>query len=286
MYDDHYVLANSRGTQATQKFTQATFEMSKDKDDDLDELLRHWDRVRTPSHDDLQDLTLRIQNRLSEEPSILEFATTRGLSIKSKGVLFAIVAIAAVVICAVSVQYDPPPENTSAISNRPSPSHFAAMSPDELSAKERLLSEMRRLFDEQLASVVELDDDVRIDVSPDAASSDSPFLAIRMVLLSRESDDRPWQLVWKVDALARDQGVLEIKRRQRSDELISMWTYMLPDGKFAVDIDARLESGKRLQSHGSHVLQPRRPGPVVFAQHHGTQYCVFQSVAALESDAT
>ena len=256
--------------------------MSDDKDRKLDELLGNWDAAQTRSSEDLNELRGKITTRLAEED--LPSVSMRTSSWKT--IALATCGIAAAIVIAVSIRYVLPKSGEDPVARVPSASHFAAISADELSDKRQLLVEVQRLFDSQLAGVVEIGDDVRIDVQGETSSPDEPFLAIRVAMVKRKADDEPWQLAWTVDALSRDQRLLSVEPTAPSSDAFSMWAYRLPDGTIAVDVDAQLPSGKRIQSRGSCVLQPGQPTPVLFAQHDGTQYCVYQTVTLVGPDAT
>ena len=258
--------------------------MNNENDHRLDDLLSQWDDAKSRSTEDLDGLRHEITSRLaSEDLSELSAPPRRSGSWKSLAI--AACGIAAAVAITVSIRSLLPTSSDDSMARTVSPSHFAAISASELSEKRQLLDEVQRLFDSQLAGVVETDNDVRIDVQ-DTNSMDSPFLAIRIAMVTRRTDDEPWKLAWKMDALSRDQRVLRVQPTAQPSDSVSVWAYMMPDGTFAVDLDASLPSGGRLQSRGSCVIQSGQPTPVLFAQHDGTQYCVYQTVTRLGPDAS
>ncbi|MEX1026828.1 MAG: hypothetical protein WD049_02300 [Candidatus Paceibacterota bacterium] len=149
-----------------------------------------------------------------------------------------------------------------------------------LAAKRQLLTETNALFENQLAWIADGERKVAVEVG-DQAVQDDTFMLVRVVVAQRISPDVPWSTVWQTDVISRSEALVEVAPEQLGGSSLALWTYRMPGGEVAVDMDLRLDQGTRLESSSSMVLQTGQPTRVGCSTQGGIEQCVFQTVMPL-----
>jgi hypothetical protein len=152
-----------------------------------------------------------------------------------------------------------------------------------LAAKRRLLSEARDLFDNQLAWIADGEDEVLIEVFDSVPPTSDEFLLVRIVVAERASPESPWSTVWQTDVISRNKAVVEVASKELS---LALWTYQLPDGEIAVDMELQLERQTPIQVSSHAVLHAGQPRYVDCSTDNGIERCVFQTAMPLSSSKT
>lgn len=150
-----------------------------------------------------------------------------------------------------------------------------------LAAKRQLLNETSALFDEQLAWIVDGQRQMSLEVGDQASIGDGEFMLVRVVVARRTSADSPWSTVWQADVISRSQSLVEVAPKQFDGSSFALWTYQMPDGAVAVDMDLMLDQNTQLQASSSTVLQAGQPARVSCSSEDGVEQCVFQTVMPL-----
>jgi hypothetical protein len=162
-----------------------------------------------------------------------------------------------------------------------------------MAAKRQLLTETNALFDDRLAWIADGEHEVSLEVREQAAQDDGEFMLVRVVVAQRTSPDSPWSTVWQTDVISRSEALVEVTPTQLDGSTLALWTYRLPDGKVAVDMDLMLDQNTWTQVSSSTVLhagQPTRVGCstscALTSIEGGAEQCVFQTVMPLSSSKT
>ena len=109
------------------------------------------------------------------------------------------------------------------------------------------------------------------------------FMLVRVVVAQRASPDLPWSTIWQTDVISRSEALVEVAPQRRDGSSLELWTYAMPDGEVAVDMNLMLDQQTRTRSSSSTVLQTGRPTRVGCSTEGGIEQCVFQTVMPLNS---
>lgn len=165
---------------------------------------------------------------------------------------------------------------------------FAWLNDDQLQNKAALLAEMESLFDGQLAWVAENGEHVELGLSdsPGTPSSESAKdrVAIRLVVIRRENSAADWQVAWAMDVSSRQEELVRVASKGKSNDALQLWSYELPDGLIAVDCNLQLAGDVELDARTSTLCRDGQPQQILETRHAGTEYRVFQTVALLDRE--
>jgi hypothetical protein len=178
---------------------------------------------------------------------------------------------------------------------------YAQLNDDQLRDRTMLLSEMKKLFGEQLKWLAETDRSVAFGLSDrgkasgDATSENSAVpLAVRVVVEKRAAASNDWELAWAVDVVSQSEEVVDLSPATGQGTSMRLWAYVLPDGMFAVDSELAFSNGDLSEVTGSaapgntfratfsNVLHDRLPSTELLTGSDGAEYRVLQTVAVLD----
>ncbi|HVC96457.1 MAG TPA: hypothetical protein VND64_22420 [Pirellulales bacterium] len=280
--------------------------MSDRHDEQLDGLLRRWADERRPSDERLarlRNLTLR------------ELESAKTLDRSAIAVTFtprwrrfgAVAAMAAAVLIAFALPYvrrlpvnedidhgagktgvarTAPREASQPTSTDEVPS-AAGLDPRQLASKAELVGVLRDIFPDDLVWVSESEGEIHIglrsDTTPlDAGEAEPPAeLALRIMVMARRKNQRPWTAVCSTDLVIRPQEVVAVPLDTAAGGRLAVWVCLLPDGLVAVDTDVCLDGPTGLHASSSMVQHEGVPCGTDSSEVNGWEYRVFQTVDRL-----
>lgn len=174
-----------------------------------------------------------------------------------------------------------PPPTAASQSGSAAPS-AAFLQASVVAAKRQLLSEANALFDNQIAWIADGERVVSLDVLKEDTRKSGEFMLVRVVVAKRTTPGAPWSTVWQTDVISRSEALIEIAPKALDGTSLALWTYPLPDGEVAVDMDLILNDEMRQQSSSSIVLRAGHPTRVDCSAVDGFEQCVFHTVMPLQ----
>lgn len=265
--------------------------MKDHPDERLDELLQRWAESRAANDEQITALRDRVLSTLDETPLVDVPPARRprkDLTVAKRLAWFCAGAAAAVVF-AFLVWPDPAPERhvvspgtrTGASDREQDGPAFAALTKDQLRVKAILWKEMDNMFSGQLQWTAESNDKVAMGLLPEArsASHQGGAIAIRLVVVSRETDNRTWTPLWTVDVVTRGEEVVALTRECSGVGKLLLWTYPLADGMVAVDGRIALPEPMTLDSPFSGIQREGTTEAILSVDAGDVEYRVFQAIA-------
>ncbi len=171
------------------------------------------------------------------------------------------------------------PPATTAATDTPA---AASLGATVLAAKRQLLAETNALFDNRLVWIADGQREVAFEFDEQVAPHRGEFMLVRVVVAQRVSPDSAWSTVWQTDVISRSEALVEVAPKQLDGSSLALWSYLLPDGNVAVDMDLMLNQQTGTQSASSTVLQAGQPTRVGCSTENGVEQCVFQTVMRLQ----
>ena len=269
-------------------------EEEQPQDPELDQLLDGWAERRqaTKNLDQLHaQITSAWQEETAQHPDAcvsprVPFVWPR-YRMRTRVIWFALGVTAAVVL-AVGVSLIRDDNSRSVV--RLKPDEIGGWGYGELTEKARLLREMERLFEDRLDWVAETDGRVLLEISregPDEGRIHAPVgVAVRVVVVRRNSDQSQWNPVWAVDLVARQEQVIRLTPESTAlpkGAKFFLWAYAADEQMVAVDSRLSL-GGLPVESTFSGLQQSGIPTVVHATERSGVQYQVFQTVAILDNE--
>jgi len=255
--------------------------MSRNK---LDNLLKTWAANHAPDEAHLDRLAAAVVEERSRRPATpvcrdgtpLPRMSTRGKLIYAG--LGA--ATALVILVAVSLFFPPRIDSGNTMATATVP----AISPSEVAARARLFSEVSQVFGENLRWMADTGTTVRLGVDSDfvARDVDATRLLIRVVVVQRDNGASQWHTLMETDVLTYDQEWIDAVPDPESDDRLSLWGDILPDGNVAVESSLRLSTPIRIHVDVTNVFTPGEPVEVFSLEHDDVQYRVFEAVTPLQ----
>jgi hypothetical protein len=241
--------------------------------DQLDTLLRQWASQHEPSADRLEQLRARIvQTAAGAQPSMKPAAAT--WQTNAFRLAMGLVAAAAVILLVVAVgrnpKVTPPDQNAGEFSQAHLPEEHLR----------RMMSEMNSLFDQRLAWVAETNQEFSVGLDEqNLPPSTGPRVAVRIVVVQRESDSDRWQTVWSGDIATRSEQRVDVLS-ERDGSQLHLWTYVLPDGNVSIDTELALSKTTPAWM-SSAVQQPDVPMKVLAVQRDDREFQIWQTAIVL-----
>ena len=166
------------------------------------------------------------------------------------------------------------------------PPDYVWLRKEQIKSKKLLLSEMKRLFNDRLAWVVESGDQLELSVDESAVNeqdvSSVEHFAVRLVVEHRNTSNDEWQVAWEVDVITRQEEFIHIPAGKVSNQELTIWTCRLSDGAIAVDSQLRMLGMNSALVESLELHLSENPVVVTTAEKNKTEYRVFQSVATLD----
>ncbi len=281
--------------------------MNRQKDDNLDRLLRYWASREQPDEAHLESL----RRRISQAADSLEGAGTEVGSIpdddptasrRRKALLpaawssrlawFTLGAAAAILAAVVLVSRlgpdradDTPGEQLVEVPPE------VRLDRQQLAAQAKLLAAMKEVFAGRLTWMAESDGKVILGIEPETQPSPdgSQPITIRLVVMARRPGEATWRRRWSVDCIVHNEQLVELAPQDGSGAQFAFWAHLLPDGMIAVDtslgLGARGEGREPQPSTlDTQLFEPQVPQRILTLKTDGTEYQVFQTVAVLPKE--
>jgi hypothetical protein len=164
----------------------------------------------------------------------------------------------------------------------PLPPSFAWLQKAQIDGKATLLFEMERVFAERIVWVAETDGQVKLGLT-EAKQTSQPAqpLAVRIVVVRRQTglaNDSP---VWAVDLVSRGEQVVRVAPDNADDARLLVWAYPLPDGLIAVDTTLELRDPVTMKASASRLHENAIPSRIHSVHVDDVEYDVYQTVAFL-----
>jgi hypothetical protein len=265
--------------------------MSEQRNDaDFDRILRTWSR-RRQSAKNLDQLKHRVLANLARSPSSNtdnmpsdSQPSTRGRKTRWPEVLYISAASVALVAAGWFVLTYKNFHST----DDAGPPTLSWFQDDELRKQAKLLREVDSLFENRLAWLAESNGRVSLEVSQIQPSENDRAtcseVAVRVVMLKRDTGTFQWIPIWSANVLARQEEVVRLAPESAdlpAGSNMSFWTFVLKDGAIAVDSAFSLKDAAG-QSTYSGLQRSGVPAEVHFLQDRGEEYKIYQTVARLD----
>lgn len=261
-------------------------------DPELDQLLKQW-AERRQQEKSLDQMHGQIMSAWHEEeaqrPSSADVHRVIRLSsrytIRERAVWFAIGVVAALIV-AVGVSFISDGDSGSVPA--PSMPDIVELRAGQLTEKARLLGEMERMFENRLEWIAETDGRVLLEIQQEDLSGgghESAGVAVRVVVVRRNTDQPQWTPVWAVDLVAREERVIRLTPETGAlpeGAELSLWTYAADEQMIAVDSNLSL-GNIPVESTSSGLQQSGIPAVIHKTDRDGVQYQVYQTVAMLDN---
>ncbi|WP_254508104.1 hypothetical protein [Anatilimnocola floriformis] len=243
-----------------------------DTPDDTDPFVRQWSQGKSLNRDELQHLSTAICRQARIEAADEKPQPAR----RSRSAIVAAAVAAALSIAAVYLLMFRP----NAVSNtNNNDAEFAQATAIPAERLRLLASESGRLFDQRVAWLAELNQNLLMGLDEEAHAADQKRqqIALRVVVFHRNSRSQAWQPVFSTNVVTREEEVIEMQNPADGQSL-RLWTHILPDQSVAVDTDLAMSGQAGPHWSTTSVLSG---GPaVVFKQNDGPgEYQVWQSAA-------
>jgi hypothetical protein len=124
-------------------------------------------------------------------------------------------------------------------------------------------------------------------IEPDATaapSRDSPPVTLRLTVVRREPGEVNWSVMWRVSVLARSEQLVKLPRTTVDSPSLSLWTYLLPDGKIACDADLSWGGEEGFHVTATELQTAGDVREVAAEEEEGVEYRVFQTVQLLDDE--
>ena len=278
--------------------------MTSSRDDEhLDGLLADWDR-QSNNQDRLETLHQQILTAAAEaqldarhdEPASRRLPETAtgfgaGRCVRSEQKSWTaklVVAVAAMLLVSLGIFLSTSMRRHTTVAHSDVPPGFAWLNDDQLQNKAALLAEMETLFDGQLAWVAENGERVELGLGDPSRTlskeSAKDRVAIRLVVVRRDSSAANWQVAWAMDVSARQEEMVLVASEEQTGDTLQLWSYELPDGLIAVDCHLRLAGDVEFDAKTSTLCRNGQPQQILETQNAGTEYRMFQTVALLDRE--
>lgn len=278
MHDVDDLLANPRSAKNLAKASGAVDPMTHNLDD-LDRLLQTWAATNEPSAERLD----RLRHRIAQSSSIgvgLHHSSgrERGLSwLAISGFTTALLALSALIVAW------PFSREPAALPVAPSSSagHATLLPAAHLQS---LFSEIEQLFGKRLTWIAETNQEVSLGIeSASLPSSSDERVAVRVVVLKRETSTAPWRTVWKGDVASRSEEMVSVITEADGTNL-GLWTHVLPDGAVSVDMELTgpVLGGQTWRTNS--VQQPQAPSAVLSTRQGDAEIQVWQTATVLRGN--
>src|SRR5262249_18558274 len=126
---------------------------------------------------------------------------------------------------------------------------------------------------------------IHLELSDAGERSSADGTSIHLKIMHRPSRQTHWKVVWQVSVLARAQEWVQIPVENMGDDLISVWSYRLPDGAVLVESDIQLSNPLQLHFVEPHVFtNPSQPARLWSAQRADGDYQLIETVGQVSSE--
>lgn len=255
--------------------------------DDLDAALRGWAGSfdRPEGETDMSSLVDAINQRL--ETPLASRVDVAGTSRIIGGLA---IAASLLFMAAWGLQRMPRPEAGSVV-------NVTALQDEDISRQRRLVRGVYDLFGDRLSWLVVSPEGMRmgVDESSEPLDGDSRdawrrFTGLRLVVVRRQETEEAWETVRELDVLAPLEQLVALDGvRLNQSEVggqsdLRLWSFLLPDGGVAIDIEGALPVFGVLES-GSHVLQPGAVTTIAGATADGWQYRLLQTAVVVDTSS-
>jgi hypothetical protein len=241
--------------------------------DELDRLLHQWARHNEASPQRLEHL----RERLAQNAEVVSAPSVPRRSwsmFAAGGIAASLLALSVMIALWPSLQNRPAP--AAAL-----PSEVAPIPESHLLA---LFAEMERVFDNRVAWVAETNHEVLLGLEQAARSTPADRrVAVRVVVLQRESPSDPWRAVWKGDVATRSEELVSVAS-ERDGARLDLWTHVLPDGAVTVDFELAGLVSQSKAWRSSSVQQPQTPTAVLSVQQRDSEFQVWQNATLLPEE--
>ncbi len=258
--------------------------MKSEQPDPLDRLLRNWADQSAPDADHLQELQENIMQRWQIEqcPTIATPMPSPGERRHSAAILGFVAGALLMALVVIVWNGKPSQDRTEpTITSSEPPPKFAWLNDAELAEKTVLRDELIALFDQRFAWLAETAEGVEIGVEERDHATDSPSLAVRVVVEIRPADGSDWQTVWATDVVTRSEEVVEITPQTHDVQQFRLWAYALPDGMVWVDTGLTL-AGETTELVAAEKLQRDGQAEVIYQTRHAQRDVrILQAAAVL-----
>ncbi len=199
-----------------------------------------------------------------------------------------VVAVAAMLMLSLGVFLSTELRQPTTVALTDVPPEFAWLNDDKLQSKAALLAEMESLFDGQLAWLAEDGNRIELGLTEATGPSSGPVedqrLAVRLVVVRRDTNSSDWQVAWAMDVASRPEELVRVASKETSSDTLQLWSYQLPDGLIAVDCNLQLAGDVKLNAESSTLCRNGQPQQILETTQGDIEYRVFQTVALLDSE--
>ncbi|MHC4180821.1 MAG: hypothetical protein ACYSWU_25255 [Planctomycetota bacterium] len=273
--------------------------MNRERDENLDRLLRDWAAGAQPDEAHLEALRERISQAAdqlegagAEVISVPKAAPTATWPRRLAWFTLGAAAAAAILAAVVVLSRLGPRQGTDT-----SGEELAEVPPEarldrrELVAQATLLAAMKEVFADRLTWLAETDGRVVLGIESEARASPdgSQPITVRLVVMSRRPGETTWRHRWNVDCIAQDEQLVELAPQGGPQTRVALWAHLLPDGMIAVDTNLDLgarDEGRDPQRStlDTQLFEPQVPQRILDLRADDVEYRVFQTVAVLPKE--
>jgi hypothetical protein len=251
--------------------------------DKLNDTLRAWSKQNAASSDHLEQLSQRIHadavrqradHRFEEAHTSVTVGFWSRLGYAASGAAVALLTAFLYLRASTPAHIQDGSDRQVAI---------AAIPAAQIEKSTRLLQNMNELFGDGLRWVAESDGEVGLGVDrlPGGVTEDMKPMLVRLVVVSRTSEESGWAPIWNADIIMKGEDLIQVAPNKNADNRIALWVYPLSDGKISIDTDLELDVPLRLSSSRSMVVKQGEAREIMSITENGTEYKVFQSVSML-----
>lgn len=251
----------------------------------LDALLQGWSDANVADPGDVElakEKTLAAWHaeRCSEIPAVVRLSTSKSKS----PLIWARVASLAVGILILGFATQHFFQNRSGKTSQLAQIESKALHAAELNSDSQLekLAHFINLFGNQLTAVAELDDEIEISMASPKPNELQEFLAIQLVLLSRDSNSpqTDWKVEHRVRVLARSEQRVDIESETSS---CSLWAMPIDQDLISIDVNFRLSGNNQVNFTANELQQSRVPKQIRSITQPGKEYRLYQTGSRLRT---
>jgi hypothetical protein len=256
--------------------------------DKLNKLLQGWVERQKPDETKLRLLTENIcqEVRRSERESSRKIFKPKGIpffwlrvSYASLGVVAAcllMIILQKQLFVPVSVAHEPAMEPGQL-------TKMAAISKKDIGNNLKVLREVNNVFPKDLRWVQTSSAEMNLGIvsQPGEGKISSDCVMVRLVIFKREAREM-WQKIWTTEVTAALEEFVQVPLDGKSDNSISFWAHLLPDGLIAIESDIRLKLPVELSTSFSGVLKPGIPQKVLSLNTGDVEYCIFEAASYIQ----
>ncbi|MFW5996435.1 MAG: hypothetical protein ACOCZS_02870 [Verrucomicrobiota bacterium] len=257
------------------------------KKHDIDKILKDWADRQTVCRDDMSDLAQHIMERVRNKPTPAQSRELSGRNRRPNPYAIGLATAAATAIAVAGIFLAWPSAKNGL---RPNPSAINIRE-KETHEKQKLLAEMRNVFQSDLQWVSDSNSNVQINVvdshSKHTHTEDEAPVLLKIMLLRQTDKRENPQVIWEGDLMARSQQVITVNPDPDIPKnKMTFWLYPLNDNGVLVDFDLRFEEPEHLHSSSANHVVTKHPSRVLSTGNGSGEYKMYLSAAQLKETDT